>query len=310
VSDYKFSELERVAIWTSDGRKCFYEGTPILYRDLQIDHVVPERISETELAKLREYLPADFKINSPENWVTCHQGCNLRKSSTVFDTKTLLYYLQMARDRAVTVQKTMDRLRRAQDNDKLLSGLVVRIEQGNLTRLEVLMTMRGVSQSASARDEPWIIAFGVNLHDPLPVGAPENDPDLSDWLIRRLENDLAATGAIFKVTDDERTGETVSVRCALWVFDFDVIREQIDFCWDVLAVQRYSEVFAGNPEALLDQAVAARYRSMVFDPSDGALGLSACPLCGSRQLARGSFVTERDTIYVLRCSVCGHSESS
>jgi hypothetical protein len=310
VSDYKFSELERVALWTADDRKCFYEGTPVLYRDVQIDHVVPERISETDLTELRKYLPADFKINSFENWVTCHQGCNLRKSSTVFDTNTLLYYLQMAKNRAVKVHNIMERLRRAQDNDKLLSSLPVRIEQGNLTRLEVLTTMRAVSQPALARDEPWVIAFGVSFHDPLPVGAPENDPDLSDWLTRRLENDLAATGAIFKITDDERTGETVSVRCALWVFDFDAIRAQIDFCWDVLAVQRFSEVFPGNPDELLDQAVATRYRSMIYDPSDAALGLSACPLCGSRQLERGSFVTERDTIYVLRCKVCGHSESS
>ncbi|HEV7523255.1 MAG TPA: hypothetical protein VGP89_19290, partial [Candidatus Angelobacter sp.] len=284
--------------------------TPVLYKDLQIDHLVPERISETELTRLREYLRADFQINSIENWVTCHQGCNLRKSSTEFETKALLYYLQMARNRAVKVQSIIDRLRRAQDNDKLLSNLAVRIEQGNLTRLEVLTTMRVASQPALPRDEPSVIAFGVNLHDPLPVGAPENGPNLSDWLTRRLKSDLAATGAIFKITDDERTGETLSVRCALWVFDFDVIREQIDFCWDVLAVQPYSEVFPGNPEELLDQAVAARYRSMVYDPSDGALGLSACPLCGSRQLERGSFVTERYTIYVMRCKVCGHSESS
>ena len=68
--------------------------------------------------------------------------------------------------------------------------------------------MRGVSNPAQVQNDPWVIAFGVNFNDPLPVDAPERDPELSDWLIRRLRNDLAATGAIFQFIDEERSGET------------------------------------------------------------------------------------------------------
>jgi len=132
MSDYKFSESERVAIWRADGEKCFYCSTPIRYNELQIDQVVPERISANKLEELRPTLPAKFKINSIENWVSCHQGWNIRKSSLVFDTNAILYYIQMATNRAGKVRKTLDEFEIGRENDRLLSALTVRIEQGHL----------------------------------------------------------------------------------------------------------------------------------------------------------------------------------
>lgn len=83
MSSYGFSDAERFTIYTADGGKCFWCGIPLYYRDVQIDHVFPERLDRTpkEWAQVRaDYgLGDDFTINSFENWVTCHQGCNLRK---------------------------------------------------------------------------------------------------------------------------------------------------------------------------------------------------------------------------------------
>jgi len=310
VSKYQFSESEKVAIWEADDRKCFYERTPVRYHDLQIDHIVPESTSEEEMSKLRSRLPQNFEINSAENWVTCHQGCNCRKGSTLFEDRALLYYLELAKKRARKVREIIEKFDRARDNDKLLSSLAVRIEQGHLTRSEVLAALRGASNPAETQDEPWVVAFGVNFCEPLPDGAPERDPQLSDWLIGRLKAALTGTGAIFQVIDDERTGETTSVRCAFWVFDFDRIQEQIDFCWDVLAVQKYSEVFDDMPNDRLDRAVVARYHATVYEESGDPVGVSACPACGSRKLERRSFSSERETVYVVRCRECGHSVSS
>jgi hypothetical protein len=310
VSKYQFSDLEKAAIWSADDRKCFYEGEPVRYRDLQVDHIVPESTSEAKMSELRSILPLDFEINSVENWVTCHQGCNGRKSSTLFEAKSLLFYLEMAKKRAPKVRKNIEELRNARDNDRLLSSLAVRIEQGHLSRTEVLKAMNGTSKPDAARDEPWVVAFGVNFYEPLPEGAPERDPQLSDWLIRRLNDHLMGTGAIFQILDDERSGETTSVRCALWVFDFDRIRQDIDFCWDILAVQRYSEVFGDMPDDLLDRAVVARYHASVYQESGDPVGLSACPACGSGDLERGSFANEKETVYLVRCRSCGYSASS
>lgn len=128
--------------------------------------------------------------------------------------------------------------------------------------------------------------------------------------MRRLGRDLAATGAIFRTIDDERSGETVSVRCAFLAFDFDRIKEGIDFCWDVLSVQKCSELFGGPPDELLDRAVVARYHDIVHDDSGDPIGISACPACGSKDLGYSSFDNERDTLYFARCRECGHSQSS
>lgn len=262
------------------------------------------------MSELRSRFQQNLEINSVENWVTCHQGCNCRKGSTLFEDKALLFYLQMAKKRAPKVREIIEEFRNARDNEKLLSSVAVRIEQGHLTRTEVLAAMRSASKRAETRGEPWVLAFGVNFCEPLPEDAPEQDPKLSDWLIGRLKDDFAGTGAIFQVIDDERTGETTSVRCAFWVFDFDRIQEQIDSCWDVLAVQKYSEVFDDIPDDRLDRAVVARYHATVYEESGDPVGLSACPACGSRDLERGSFASERDTLYIARCRQCGYSESS
>jgi hypothetical protein len=185
----------------------------------------------------------------------------------------------------------------------------VRIERGFLTREEVSAAMRGVSKPTQVQHDPWVIAFGVNFNDPLPVDAPERDPQLSDWLLERLKNDLESTGAMFLFIEDERSGESTSARYAFWVFDFDSIQKQIDFCWDILAVQKYSELFGPVPSDILDHAVVGRYNATVYDTSD-LVGISACPACGSRVLERGSFSSERETKYLALCRECGHSETS
>jgi hypothetical protein len=174
----------------------------------------------------------------------------------------------------------------------------------------VLSAIDNVPQSAQMPSDPWVVAFGANFIDPLPIDSPERDPELSDWLIERLERDLVATGAIFRIIDDERTGETVSVRCAFWVFDLDRIKESTDFCWNVLTVQRYSELFDAAPDDLLDRAVVSRYHGIVHNTLDDPIGISACPSCGSKDLKYSSFANEEDTYYSARCRECGHSESS
>jgi hypothetical protein len=272
MSDYKFSESEKAAIWMADEQKCFYERTPISWGDLQIDHIVPESISEAKLSELRPLLAPNFEINSFENWVACHQGCNVRKGAFLLETNALLYFLQMAKKRATKAQKLFEEFGIARENDKLLSRLAVRIEQGHLSRAAVLSAIGNAPATPQAQNDPWVIAFGANLLDPLPVDAPERDPEISNWLIQRLERDLAATGAIFRTIDDDRGGETVSVRCAFWAFDFDRIKEGIDLCWDVLAVQKYSELFDDPPDELLDRAVVARYRGIIHDDSSDPIG--------------------------------------
>ena len=126
----------------------------------------------------------------------------------------------------------------------------------------------------------------------------------------RLAPDSAATGAVFRRVDDERSGEGISVRCAFWIFDLDCVTESIDFCWDVLAAQRYSEVFETPADDLLDRAVVSRYHEIVHTAPGDPVGISACPECGSRELEYASFSNEKDAYYEATCRECGHRSSS
>jgi hypothetical protein len=312
MSEYKFSEAKKVSIWKGDEERCFYCRVPVPYSELQVDHIVPEKIPSGQLAKLRSsVLPPNFEINSICNWVTCHQGCNGRKSSFEFDPNPTGYYVGMAAKRAAKVQKIMDDFEVERANGTLLSTLKVRLEKGHLSQAAVLAVLGDLPASRQTGSDPWVVAFGANFSDPLPDDAPERDPQLSDWLLERLDRDLASTGAVFRRLDDDRSGEDVSVRYAFWLLDLDGVRERVDFCWDVLTVQRYSELFKTPADDLLDRAVVSRYHQIVHSaPSGDPIGLSACPDCGSTDLKYESFSNHDDTIYEATCNECGHRSTS
>jgi hypothetical protein len=180
-----------------------------------------------------------------------------------------------------------------------------------LAQAAVLAVLGDLPVPAQTGSDPWVIAFGANFHDALPIDAPERDPQLSDWLLDRLSRDLAATGAVFRRIDDDRSGEGVSVRYAFWMLDLDGVTQSIDFCWHVLAVQKYSELFQTSADDLLDRAVVSRYHQIVYNAPDGdPVGISACPSCGSMDLKFESFSNDDDTIYEVTCNECGNRATS
>jgi len=82
---YKFTQVERFAVWDGNGRRCWLCEEPLSLRDTTIDHVLPEMLAYEEDSRrtvLNEYgLPDDFAINSYSNWLPCHHICNQRKGA-------------------------------------------------------------------------------------------------------------------------------------------------------------------------------------------------------------------------------------
>ncbi|MFN2446738.1 MAG: HNH endonuclease [Vicinamibacterales bacterium] len=68
VKKRTFSVAERVASWRAWDKKCAYTGEPIAFRDLEIDHVIPEemlyRPDEIQALRGRLNLANDFDLNS------------------------------------------------------------------------------------------------------------------------------------------------------------------------------------------------------------------------------------------------------
>lgn len=103
---------------------------------MQIDHVIPESLEGSpELPEvLRKMgLPADFGINSYENWMPAHAACNLRKSNTQFDATPLIQAeIQYARERAPRAREIEAEKIRTGQIEKALTLILRAEEDGQL----------------------------------------------------------------------------------------------------------------------------------------------------------------------------------
>ena len=93
---------ERLAIWEAYGRVCLYCEEPIYWRDLEIDHILPEDLQdkpdELKEWKQRLNLGADYPLNDFPNWAASHHGCNKKKGNRV--SPRLLFFIETAEPKA------------------------------------------------------------------------------------------------------------------------------------------------------------------------------------------------------------------
>ncbi|MGJ0393160.1 MAG: HNH endonuclease [Methylocystis sp.] len=111
MSRYQFSAAERYAVWTAHREKCWLcDGAVVSLGEMEVDHIIPEALAGTpQLAQIIADLgrPADFDLNSYENWMPAHPRCNLEKSDVVFEPTALIQArLQRAAERAEKARET------------------------------------------------------------------------------------------------------------------------------------------------------------------------------------------------------------
>lgn len=84
MKKYKFNLIERQCLYDAYEKRCFYCGELVYFREMQIDHIVPENLihnkSKYQTFIIESGLPDSFQINSYNNWVPSHSRCNNRKS--------------------------------------------------------------------------------------------------------------------------------------------------------------------------------------------------------------------------------------
>lgn len=77
----------RRAIWEAHKKRCAYSGAPIRFSELQIDHIIPQRLFDqpTELKSLLDDLglPDDFHKDNPENLLPTLGFANRQKSDQI-----------------------------------------------------------------------------------------------------------------------------------------------------------------------------------------------------------------------------------
>ena len=71
-------EYLKQALWEAHGRKCFYCREPIAYKNIHIDHVIPQKAFKIDSSGLiaKYKLNSSFDFNSLENFAPSCQACN------------------------------------------------------------------------------------------------------------------------------------------------------------------------------------------------------------------------------------------
>lgn len=105
MAKHAFTPHKRYALFTVHGEKCYLCGKPVDLLTMEVDHIIPESLSE-QPDRLRGALyalgrPADFALNSYENWMPSCGFCNGKKSDLIFEPSPLIQVqLQLAAGRA------------------------------------------------------------------------------------------------------------------------------------------------------------------------------------------------------------------
>ena len=110
-----------------------------MFRNMEIDHLIPRVINEAELSKLIASLelPADFHVDDNLNLVPTHRDCNRRKGATEFTGGSLRFFIETWRTKQARLRKELEWGSRAAENEAAIVTLALRIEDGKLSLPEV-----------------------------------------------------------------------------------------------------------------------------------------------------------------------------
>ncbi|MHA6529327.1 HNH endonuclease [Paenibacillus sp. BAC0078] len=78
--------LVRAALFIVYEGRCYYDGLPIRFKDMHIDHIIPEFINDKDLEKITKdfEFTENFNVNSLYNLVPCSPNANLSKNKNVY----------------------------------------------------------------------------------------------------------------------------------------------------------------------------------------------------------------------------------
>jgi hypothetical protein len=129
------SGVERYAIWTAHSKRCAYCQEPLKYADLEIDHIIPRSLRKNpqELQNLfaQFSLQVDFDLDSLENLLPAHGGCNRRKKATVFSQANARFFLEIAQEKLGTIRGLIPQLEIESSREKLLALVGAALQSGN-----------------------------------------------------------------------------------------------------------------------------------------------------------------------------------
>lgn len=160
--------LLRVAIWEAHGRRCAYTGDPIRFTDLEIDHVVPQRLRQRP-EELRQTLhalklPPDFDLDGIENLLPSSGRANRQKGGSPTDLRTA-HALELARGKTRQIEQIRSRLEQEDQVALARLQLSMAIEQGGIrySELQSLISELETNPSIVQLSHPIVFADGEQM---------------------------------------------------------------------------------------------------------------------------------------------------
>jgi hypothetical protein len=141
VSNQKFDNQVREAIWKAFGKKCLFCNENVLLGELHLDHLIPEYLSDHP-EKLKELLKRtgsqNLDIFSLSNIAPTCAICNLQKTKIIFNDNRLMLLLSKIESKQDSIESYLKKTTRAQSIASILSNAEKSIQSGKFTPVEFI----------------------------------------------------------------------------------------------------------------------------------------------------------------------------
>lgn len=168
MSFTKFDNIIRSAIWNSYDCNCFYCNQSLNWNDLNIDHIIPEYLSNDlqafEKVKRDYELDSNFQLNALYNLVPSHSKCNLKKGNELFEKTTTLFFLGLAQKNKSKIEKEIEKLKNRKHKGLTISRLEAALS-ANIIDLRELDTILAKLKEDNWRNTEIKLPEGIEFID-------------------------------------------------------------------------------------------------------------------------------------------------
>ncbi|MFA1739918.1 HNH endonuclease [Lysinibacillus fusiformis] len=132
--NYKYNkknDIVRAALFYEYEGKCFYSNEPLRYKEMHIDHIIPQGLTNEKFKEIISTLglPEDFNINSLYNLVPCNPNVNEVKNKNTYPKAFLGHCIYDKTTKKVDkVKNRIEQLKKDKNIDKAIAKLVATAE--------------------------------------------------------------------------------------------------------------------------------------------------------------------------------------
>lgn len=238
-----------------------FTGELIRYRDMQLDHIIPQSLQGDELHHLLEAsgLDAEWRVHDLQNVVPSCAACNGSKRDRLANPRQIMLLTLTAKSRVATVKKLSDKFAREARGDKVRALIEYAMRGGEITREDLNNARQLAEASPIVR-----LATTVNFID-LTVSEVSQDD------IERFRHEILANTYITMELLD-RTRRTIAT-----VAEYDDARANGGF--PSTATDLRIEGFFKNARAILRAVAIAQPAEISFveQPHAGVCDLDLLP---------------------------------